>query len=114
MSVYVLQGLRPWLLQRISAVYIAVYVFYAAIAGLGAGAPDYGAWREWLLAPVNAIATALFVLAVLLHAWIGMRDIVLDYMHNTVARMSLLSLIAVTLAGSGLWALKILLLTVAA
>jgi succinate dehydrogenase / fumarate reductase membrane anchor subunit len=112
MSVYVLQGLRPWLLQRISAVYVAAFVIYAVIAATGIEGADYLRWREWLFAPVNTIASGLFVLALLLHAWIGMRDIVLDYSHNTLVRMLLLSLIGGVLIGSGLWALRVLLITV--
>jgi succinate dehydrogenase hydrophobic anchor subunit len=42
-----------------------------------------------------------------------MRDVVLDYVHNTFVRMIALSLIMIVLMGSGLWAAKILLLTVA-
>jgi hypothetical protein len=42
-----------------------------------------------------------------------MRDVVLDYVHNTFVRMIAFSLIIVVLTGSGLWAARILLLTVA-
>ncbi len=34
-SVYVLHGLRPWLIQRISAVYIALFVVYIGFLARG-------------------------------------------------------------------------------
>jgi succinate dehydrogenase / fumarate reductase, membrane anchor subunit len=110
MSVYVLQGLKPWLVQRISAVYILLFVVYVGIAIACAGPAGYDAWRGWLFAPANRIATGLFVIALLLHAWVGMRDVILDYVHNTVVRIFALSLVLAVLFGSGFWCAKVLLL----
>ena len=112
-SVYVLHGLRPWLVQRISAVYIALYVVYVVLALAMTGDIGYQQWHEWLFHPFNTIATGLFVIALLMHAWIGMRDIILDYVHNTLVRLLVLTLVIVVLASSGLWSAKILLLSVA-
>ncbi len=113
MSIYVLHGLRPWLIQRVSAVYLAMFVVYIGVVVASVKDVSYQQWHEWLFHPFNIIACGLFVIALLLHAWIGMRDVVLDYVHNTFVRMIAFSLIMVVLMGSGLWAAKILLLTVA-
>ncbi|MBT8128143.1 MAG: succinate dehydrogenase, hydrophobic membrane anchor protein [Gammaproteobacteria bacterium] len=114
MSMYVLHGLRPWLIQRISAVYILIYVVYLAFSIASASNIDFQSWRVWLFHPFNTIAAGLFVLALLMHAWIGIRDIILDYVHNTLARMTAFTLVIIVLAGSGLWCAKILLLSVRA
>ena len=45
MSVYVLQGLKPWLVQRISAVYIALFVVYIAAALVCAQTAGYAQRR---------------------------------------------------------------------
>jgi succinate dehydrogenase / fumarate reductase membrane anchor subunit len=111
-SVYVLHGLRPWLIQRLSAVYIALFVIYIAVTIAVGGNVDYPQWRNWLFHPVNTIAVGLFVIAMLMHAWVGMRDIILDYIHNALVRMIAFALVIVVLAGSGLWCAKILLLPV--
>ena len=111
-SVYVLHGLRPWLIQRVSAVYLALFIVYAVFALAGAGEPGFQRWQEWLFHPFNTIAVGLFVIALLLHAWIGMRDIILDYLHNTLVRMIALTAVIVVLISSGLWCAKILLLSV--
>jgi succinate dehydrogenase / fumarate reductase membrane anchor subunit len=105
-----LQGLRPWIIQRITAVYIALYVIYFA-AVLFASPPLLATeWRSWMTWPANTIATGLFIIALLWHTWIGIRDVVLDYVPNVVARMLLLTLVVSVLLGSGLWMMKALLL----
>jgi succinate dehydrogenase / fumarate reductase, membrane anchor subunit len=110
MSVYVLQGLKPWLVQCISAVYILLFVVYVGVAIACAQQAGYVPWRGWLFEPINRIATGLFVFALLLHAWVGMRDVILDYVHNTVMRIFALSLVLAVLFGSGFWCAKVLLL----
>ena len=110
MSVYVLQGLKPWLVQRISAVYILLFVIYVGVSIACADSSGYEYWLGWLFDPVNRIVTVLFVLALLLHAWVGMRDVILDYVHNTVVRILALSLVLAVLFGSGFWCAKVLLL----
>lgn len=111
-SIYVLQGLRPWLIQRISAVYLALFVIYIGVVLACAGDVSYQLWHDWLFHPVNTLVVGLFVIALLLHAWIGMRDVILDYVHNTVVRMLAFTLVIVVLIGCGLWSTKILLLSV--
>ena len=113
MSIYVLHGLRPWLIQRVSAVYLAMFIAYIGVVLACAEQFTFQLWHDWLFHPFNTIACGLFIIALLVHAWIGMRDVVLDYVHNTFIRMIAFSLIMVVLMGSGLWAAKILLLTVA-
>ena len=109
-SVYVLHGLRPWLIQRVSAVYLALFTVYVGVTLLIAGDIGYEQWLDWLFRPVNTIAVGLFVIALLMHAWVGIRDIILDYVHNTLVRMVAFTLVIVVLVSSGLWSARILLL----
>ena len=103
-------GLRTWLLQRISAVYLAVFLCYVLFHALRHGGHSYIEWQAWLTSPLMNIATAGFILALVAHAWVGMRDVILDYIKPVGLRLALLSLTAVLLAGSSLWALRSLLL----
>lgn len=112
MSVYVLEGLRPWVIQRVSAVYIALFVLYLIYCSFNVEQAGFDAWRAWLFAPVNSVGMGLFIIAVLFHAWIGIRDVILDYVHNIMLRIFVLALVLGVLAGSGLWAFRILLLSV--
>ena len=112
MSVYVLEGLRPWVIQRVSAVYIALFILYLIYCGISAEQAGFEPWRAWLFDPVNSVGVGLFIIAVLFHAWIGIRDVILDYIHDIMLRIFFLALVLGVLAGSGLWAFRILLLSV--
>ena len=109
MSLYILEGLKPWVVQRVSAVYITLFLLYSLYCGLSVDVVSYDHWRAWLFHPFNSIAFGLFVVAVLFHAWIGMRDVILDYVHNIMMRMFVLALVVGVLVGSGLWVIRILL-----
>jgi len=102
-------GLRDWLLQRISAVYLAGFLVFFLLHIIFRPAQTYQEWHAWFARPAMTVASAAFVLALLLHAWVGMRDVVLDYVHRLWLRLLLLSLIGLLLTGCGLWALHVLL-----
>lgn len=112
MSVYVLEGLRPWVIQRVSAVYITLFILYLLYCGMTATSYGFDAWRAWLFHPVNSVGVFIFIIAVLFHAWIGMRDVVLDYVHIIMLRILVLGLIIGVLVGSGLWTFRILIFSV--
>jgi len=103
-------GLRDWLLQRLSAVYLGVFLVYLMVHFYLQPQQSYQEWHDWLTAPVMSVASAAFILAILVHGWVGMRDVVLDYIHNLGLRIIVLSLIGLGLIGCGLWAMQVLLL----
>jgi succinate dehydrogenase / fumarate reductase membrane anchor subunit len=103
-----LGGLRPWLLQRLTAAYLAGFVGYALVALAAAPPQSLEAWRAWVLAPARAVATALFFLALLAHAWVGVRDVVLDYVRAPGVRVAVLAALALALLAQGLWVVRIL------
>ncbi len=89
----IFSGLRAWLLQRVSAVYLLLFLMAFAPRIITMPPADYAAWRG-LFGPGTRIATALFFLALALHAWIGLRDIALDYLRPAALRLVVLALIA--------------------
>lgn len=103
-------GLWTWVLQRMSAVYLAGFLVYLIIHFLPGGAHSYDQWQAWLSRPLVNICAAGFILALLVHGWVGMRDVVLDYIHPVALRLAVLGAVGLVLAGSGLWALRSLLL----
>jgi succinate dehydrogenase / fumarate reductase membrane anchor subunit len=75
-----------------------------ALARFAADTPaSYEAWRSWIGADGMRIAIALFVAAVLLHAWVGLRDVAMDYVHPPALRIGLLALLAAGLAAAAAW-----------
>lgn len=104
-------GLKAWAVQRLTAVYIALFALYLLAVLLFAAPADYQAWKAWIGGPVVSVALLLFVVSVLMHAWIGVRDVLIDYVHPIAARASLLGLIALALIAMGLWAAQALILS---
>ncbi len=58
-----------------------------------------------------ALASTFFLLSLILHAWVGGRDIILDYVHPFGARITMLCLLGAFLILCALWAIRILLVT---
>jgi succinate dehydrogenase / fumarate reductase membrane anchor subunit len=104
------QGLRPWLLQRFSGLYLAIFFIYVILRFALNGPESYQEWRDWVGAPGMNIATGLFFLALVTHSWVGIRDVIMDYVPPIGLRITLLVLLAVSLIGCLLWSWRILLL----
>jgi len=103
-----LQGYRAWLWQHLTAALLALG-FVLLGAGWIAGLPDsYTAWQALVQSAPVEIGLLLFAAALLLHAWVGLRDVVLDYIRPLWLRLLLLVLLALYLAGCYLWLLWIL------
>jgi succinate dehydrogenase / fumarate reductase membrane anchor subunit len=101
-------GLRAWVLQRITAVYLGVYTLYLVGCFIADPPASHGAWSAWVSGPVASLAAMFFFLSLLLHAWIGIRDILIDYVHPFLPRLALLTLFGAGLVACGLWALKVI------
>lgn len=102
-------GLRSWLAQRLTATYILVSLV-VFVSAWGGEAITFESWRAWVAHPATSIALLLFVFALLLHAWIGGRDVVIDYIKSVAARYVLLAVFALGLVVMGLWTVRLLLL----
>lgn len=104
------QGLRAWLLQRFTAVYLGLYFLTVLVNALTRDDWSYVAWRGWMGGPLMGIATVLFALAVLLHAWVGIRDVLIDYIHAAWLRLIFMAGTALLLLASLLWVLRALII----
>ena len=101
-------GLKDWLAQRITALVMAVctLVFLAVIA---AGGPlTYASWKALFTKGPMPFLALLFVVSALIHAWIGMRDIVMDYIKPVALRLALEGFTILWLVGCAGWAVRIL------
>lgn len=101
-------GTGAWLLQRATAVALAVALPGLAVYCLAALPLDFAGWQA-LFAPLWLRVLMLLTAAALaLHAWVGMRDIFMDYVHHMGLRLALYLAVIVTLAGSVVWLSAIL------
>ena len=103
-------GLRAWVVQRLSAIYMAVFILLMLGVFVFTPPADYMAWRELMAHTPVSVAILLFYVSLLLHAWVGVRDILIDYVQWQVARLLLLALFGLMFAASGLWLLEVILL----
>ena len=102
-------GLRAWILQRLSALYLALYASYL-LAWFATNPPqDHARWLAWVSDPLNGTGLTLFFGVLLLHAWIGLRDVLMDYVPTFALRLTLPALTGLGLVACGLWALRIIL-----
>ena len=103
-------GLRAWIFQRVTAIAMLLY-FPFLLLSLAFGPPaNHAEWVALLSQPLVGMGFLLFVGVLLLHAWVGVRDAIIDYVHPTAIRVTALSLLALGLVGCGLWALKVIVL----
>ncbi len=103
-----LSGFRAWMWQRVSAIYLAGFIVYILVVLIVAPPATYQELKSWVGHLGMWLATALFFLALLLHAWVGVRDVVLDYIHPPGLRLMMLGLVFSFLLVCGFWVLSIL------
>ena len=102
-------GLHTWLLQRVTAVYMQCFIVFLLAHFLLDPPQSYLAWHAWMRGPVVSIATFVFCVALLTHMWVGVRDVILDYVKPLAIRVAALTLFGLGLIGLGAWVIHILL-----
>ena len=101
-------GVRDWLVQRISAVFMAVYTVMLLILLVARPVTDFAGWRALFQPDWIRYATLLFALSLFWHAWVGMRDIFMDYLKPTGVRLLAEAVVVLALLAYALWTVNIL------
>jgi succinate dehydrogenase / fumarate reductase, membrane anchor subunit len=101
-------GFRDWIIQRVTAVVMAVYTI-VFLGMLAINNPTgYEAWKDMFTVPVFRFFTFITLLSLFYHAWIGIRDIWMDYVKPVALRFILEAVTALVLIGYAGWAIQIL------
>lgn len=101
-------GFRDWLAQRVTAVVMALYtVFFMARVAIMPSHDNPG-WREMFAGGFMKFATFLFFMALFFHAWVGIRDIWMDYVKPISVRLALHVATLLVLIGYAGWVAQIL------
>jgi succinate dehydrogenase / fumarate reductase membrane anchor subunit len=98
---------REWRLQRLTAIAVIPLSLYFAASILSLATSDRKTAADWLAQPVPALLVILLVLAGIIHALIGVRSVILDYVHTRARLLAaglLFRAVAVILAGAGVLA----------
>ncbi len=101
-------GLRDWLMQRATAVVMALYSLFMAAFLLTHWPLQFADWSGLFHNQSIRFASLLFLLSLYLHAWVGVRDILMDYLHHTVLRLTAEVLVILALVSCTAWTVQIL------
>jgi len=100
-------GLKDWLIQRVTAVYFAAYTLFLLGYFLAHPNLSYDEWHTLFSCQAFKIATMISLIALTLHAWIGIWTVTTDYMKCTAIRLSVQLLVALWLLGQVIWGFMI-------
>ena len=92
-------GLREWILQRFTGLYIFLYFLFLVFFLFSSGGFNYVVWTNLFTSFYFKIFTVLFVFSVALHSHIGVGVVVTDYIKNTILRLSVDFIINLFLLG---------------
>lgn len=103
-----ISGLGAWLIQRFTAIYLLFFFLFLLVYFAFYPPASYEAWRDSISGTVLSITTVVFFVALLIHAWIGLRDVIMDYVKPLPLRMTVLALIALGLISMAVWITQVL------
>jgi succinate dehydrogenase / fumarate reductase membrane anchor subunit len=120
-------GLRDWLAQRVTAVLMALFTFALIIqilwpwyekdadgqrvrdaAGSLVQVTGYAKWAGIFSMQWMKVLTFVVIVSMLYHVWVGMRDVLMDYVQPVGARLVLQVFTIVWLVGCTGWAIQVL------
>ncbi len=102
------QGVRDWVIQRVSAILMAVYSVGLALYFICHPDLTYSEWHDMFSQDWVKIATLLFLISLLFHAWVGMWTIFTDYIKPYILRSVLNLLTLLMLVACFMWGVLIL------
>lgn len=101
-------GVGNFLLQRLTALVLVVYAAILAVRLLLADTLDYAGWASVFVPVWMKVLTLVAMFALLYHAWIGVKDIWMDYVKPVWLRLTLQTLTALWLLACAVWSVQIL------
>jgi succinate dehydrogenase / fumarate reductase membrane anchor subunit len=106
-------GTIDFIVQRVTAVIMAVYTIVLFLGILFTADLNFESWRHlftftWFALPVGQLLATLAFLSLAWHAWIGVRDIWMDYVRSAGLRLFLQVLTILWLVAAIVFFAKIL------
>ena len=102
-------GLRDWLSQRITAALMALFTVILLVQVIFKRGPiGYDLWAGIFAAQWMKVLTFSVVAGLLYHVWVGMRDVLMDYVKPVGMRLVLQIAVIVYLVGCAGWAIQVL------
>ncbi len=101
-------GMRDWLVQRVTAVIMSVYTVIVLVVLLGGVPISYAVWKDLFTQGWMRVATLLFAASLAWHLWVGVRNILMDYVKPDGLRLTLQVMTLLTIAAYLGWTIQIL------
>jgi succinate dehydrogenase / fumarate reductase membrane anchor subunit len=101
-------GMRDWLSQRVTAVLMALFTVVLLVQLLLPGPLGYDRWAGIFAAQWMKVLTFVVIVSLAWHAWVGVRDIWMDYVKPVGVRLALQVFTIVWLVGCSGWAVQVL------
>lgn len=90
-------GVHDWLLLRASAIIMTVYVLYILGFVVMSDTLTYDIWRGFFASSFTKVFTLLTLFCILVHGWVGMWQVLTDYVKSVAMRLVLQLVIVVVL-----------------
>jgi succinate dehydrogenase / fumarate reductase membrane anchor subunit len=101
-------GMRAWLTQRLTGLVMAIYSVMIMLRFLIVRPESYESWVGFFQPLWWRMASLFFWIALSLHAWLGIRDVLKDYVPNYALQMVLQNILVVLLCIYLAWAVWLL------
>ncbi|ANB90700.1 succinate dehydrogenase [Moraxella ovis] len=99
-------GSRDWILQRISAVVLAVYAV-VLIGFFLFNQVDYNAWHGFMMSLPMKLFSLVAILSLVFHAWVGMWTVFTDYVKSSGLRIVLQAVVIIAVLVYLFWGVMI-------
>jgi succinate dehydrogenase / fumarate reductase, membrane anchor subunit len=101
-------GLRDWLSQRVTAIVMTLYTALLLVIVLWHGGLDYATWKGLFAGDAFRIASFLFMMSLFVHAWVGVRNVLMDYAKPFGVRLTLEIIVVCVLVAYSGWTIQLL------
>jgi succinate dehydrogenase / fumarate reductase membrane anchor subunit len=101
-------GMRDWLAQRVTAVLMVLYTAILLISFLTGQNFTYEGWAGLFAQQWFKLVTAVTLIGLFYHAWVGMRDVWMDYVRALGLRLVLQIATMAWLIGCAVWSIQII------
>lgn len=101
-------GLQDWVLQRVTAAILGIYTLWLVGYWLCMPLCNELSWHNLFTNNTMRIVTIIALLALIMHAWIGIWTIITDYIKSSVLSMFMKVFIFTALTFYVIWGVQIL------
>lgn len=101
-------GLQDWLIQRVTAIILALYTVFLLVYLFLNPKLSYEEWRLLFASDGMRYASFFVLLSLIAHAWIGIWTVTTDYIKPSSLRLGVQLPIIFALLGCLVWGIRIL------